>query len=227
MIVNINKKYKTRDGQDVRLYKVRSEAYDRPWPVEGCIGEKKDTKYWNIEGETDSYTMVDPNLDGYDCGEPNIARNYDLDLVEVVETETKDTSAMKININKKYKTRDGQEPGLDEIAAIDKLRFNAFKTNAAADVSAYRAAASKWFQGEVGRRLDRSYANEKNLAEAYETGVADGTTNMTFVEKLKLSELLLSYSEACASIEEAEDNKRVSIKNIYAFIESVKEKSND
>ena len=98
MRIDINKKYKTRDGQDVEIRKVGPESYGyAPWRVEGYIGEEKeDCKFWNLKGK-------------------NARGGSGLDLVEVVETEAKDTSAIKIDINKKYKTRDGQDVTINYI----------------------------------------------------------------------------------------------------------------
>ena len=95
MIIDINKKYKTRDGQDVEITYIHPQTSDL-WPVVGYIGEENDAKFWNLEGKN------------------NLKRKSDLDLVEVIETEAKDTSAM-IDINKKYKTRDGQDVRINYI----------------------------------------------------------------------------------------------------------------
>jgi hypothetical protein len=86
MMIDINKEYKTRDGQDVSLYKV---CLDDCPVLLGYIGEKR--FIWDLQGNFE-----------------NVFVESDLDLIEVVETEAKDTSAMKIDITKKYKTRDGR-----------------------------------------------------------------------------------------------------------------------
>ena len=92
MKIDMDKKYKTRDGQDVRIIRINAETWDNNWPVVGFIGEEEEyARLWTSEGKNDT------------MGES------DLDLIEVVETEAKDTSAIKIDINKKYKTRDGQD----------------------------------------------------------------------------------------------------------------------
>ena len=91
-MIDINKKYKTRDGQDVEIRKIHPESKGYAFPVVGCIGEEGVCcKLWNLEGRYD------------------LEVGSDLDLIEVVETEAKDTSAMKIDINKKYKTRCGED----------------------------------------------------------------------------------------------------------------------
>ena len=69
-MIDINKKYKTRDGQDVRIHKVHTETWDNYLTVEGYIGKEEYPHFWNFEGK---YHLV---------GESR------LDLVEVVETTT-------------------------------------------------------------------------------------------------------------------------------------------
>ena len=78
-MIDINKQYKTRDGQDARITGIHPNG----WPVVCYIGPMEEGNcyiFWNNE-----------------------------DLIKVIETEAKDTSAMKIDINKEYKTRDGQD----------------------------------------------------------------------------------------------------------------------
>ena len=69
-MIDINKKYKTRDGRGVRIHKVRTETWYRHLPVEGYIGEEEDDYRWNLDGKYD------------------LERESDLDLVEVIETAT-------------------------------------------------------------------------------------------------------------------------------------------
>ena len=70
-MIDINKKYKTRDGQDVSIVKIHPESKGYEWPVVGCFGEERVCcKFWNLEGKYD------------------LERESDLDLIEVVETTT-------------------------------------------------------------------------------------------------------------------------------------------
>ena len=69
-MIDINKNYKTRDGQDVRIVKINAETWDNNWPVVGYIGEKDGADLWNLEGKND------------------LKRESDLDLIEVIETAT-------------------------------------------------------------------------------------------------------------------------------------------
>ena len=108
MVIDINKNYKTRDGQDVRVVKIHPESKGYEWPVVGCFGEERVCcKFWNLEGKYD------------------LERESDLDLIEVVETEAKDTSAMKIDITKKYKTRDGRDVEINKVLTEtwDRYRY--------------------------------------------------------------------------------------------------------
>ena len=69
-MIDINKEYKTRDGQDVSIVRIYSESWDfRLLSVMGYIGEEEDYEFWNLEGKND------------------LQRESRLDLVEVVETE--------------------------------------------------------------------------------------------------------------------------------------------
>ena len=65
MKIDINKEYKTRDGQDVEIVKIYSDG----WPIVGYIGNKGDRNLWSSKGKNTR-------------GESN------LDLVEVIETAT-------------------------------------------------------------------------------------------------------------------------------------------
>ena len=69
-MIDINKNYKTRDGQDVRVVKIHTETWDNNWPVVGYIGEKDGADLWNLEGRYD--LEIESNED----------------LVEVIETAT-------------------------------------------------------------------------------------------------------------------------------------------
>ena len=70
MIIDINKKYKTRDGQDVMIRKIHPESSDLLWPVVGFIGEQEEADLWTSEGKY------------------GLQRESKLDLIEVVETAT-------------------------------------------------------------------------------------------------------------------------------------------
>ena len=80
MRIDINKEYKTRDGQDVMITYIHPGTSDF-WPVVGYIGEENDAKFWNLEGKNDDKFW---NLEGKN----NLKRESDLDLVEVIETAT-------------------------------------------------------------------------------------------------------------------------------------------
>ena len=69
-MIDINKKYKTRDGQEVRIVKIYTETWDKNGPVEGYIGEKDGVDLWTSEGKYD------------------LEIESDLDLIEVIETAT-------------------------------------------------------------------------------------------------------------------------------------------
>tara|TARA_R110002126_G_scaffold60959_2_gene158111 strand:- start:404 stop:991 length:588 start_codon:yes stop_codon:yes gene_type:complete len=68
-MIDINKKYKTRDGQDVRIVKIYPKTYDfRLLSVMGYIGGKEeDYEFWNLEGRN------------------NLQLESNEDLVEVVD----------------------------------------------------------------------------------------------------------------------------------------------
>ena len=109
MRIDINKKYKTRDGQDVEIRKIHPE---RLGCVEGVIKGVKErffghsvhsSIYWTFDGKP---RELSSNLE---FSVDKVSGESNLDLIEVIETEAKDTSAMIIDINKKYKTRDGQD----------------------------------------------------------------------------------------------------------------------
>ena len=70
-MIDINKKYKTRDGRDVRIVKIYTESSALSnWPVKGYIGEEEDDCRWNLEGRYD--LEIESNED----------------LIEVIETAT-------------------------------------------------------------------------------------------------------------------------------------------
>ena len=78
MKIDINKKYKTRDGQDVRVI---DNNYSDVWPVKGYIGEKDGADLWTSEGKYD------------------LERESNEDLVEVVETTTPPKSRKRDMVN--------------------------------------------------------------------------------------------------------------------------------
>ena len=81
MTIDINKKYKTRDGRDVRIVRIQTETFNGNLPVEGYIGEEEYGRLWNYEGK---YHLV---------GESNE------DLIEVVETATPPKSRKSDMVN--------------------------------------------------------------------------------------------------------------------------------
>ena len=79
MRIDINKKYKTRDGQDVRIGTIHSD-YAWETPVEGFIGNKGDRNLWSLNGK-------------------NARGESGLDLVEVIETATPPKSRKRDMVN--------------------------------------------------------------------------------------------------------------------------------
>ena len=77
MKIDINKKYKTRCGEDVMII---NNNGDDLWPIEGYIGEEEDVYLWNLEGLT-------------------IETDSDLDLIEVIETATPPKSRKRDMVN--------------------------------------------------------------------------------------------------------------------------------
>ena len=81
MTIDINKKYKTRDGRDVRIVRIHTETWDNYLPVEGYIGEEEDDYRWTSEGKY------------------HLERESNEDLIEVVETTTPPKSRKRDMVN--------------------------------------------------------------------------------------------------------------------------------
>lgn len=60
MMIDINKKYQTRDGHPVELVTARGRG---KWPVWGYIGDSTDLRGWNIDGNYDWYGLTPSKLD--------------------------------------------------------------------------------------------------------------------------------------------------------------------
>ena len=55
MMIDINKKYRTRDGRPVELITTRGRD---KWPVMGYIGDEDQVSLWSIDGSNNSYSRL-------------------------------------------------------------------------------------------------------------------------------------------------------------------------